>query len=191
MRQARGCVGNWPSHWSHLRHTPSPRPCQWPSSVLQWSMVFNSSKPRSLCHQHRWHFHGTSHKITIRVLHFFIFLLLNSTDFEMGCLVFVCLKSLTNGIYKGCIHRAVVNSMNARKSLAFFLCPSHDKVVRAPEELVEKSPPRKYPDYKWPMLLEMTQKRYRPDCNTLEAFKTWVKEGKAMDNGSTIIAPSA
>ncbi|XP_022945556.1 gibberellin 20 oxidase 1-like [Cucurbita moschata] len=99
--------------------------------------------------------------------------------------------SLTNGIYKGCIHRAVVNSMNARKSLAFFLCPSHDKVVRAPEELVEKSPPRKYPDYKWPMLLEMTQKRYRPDCNTLEAFKTWVKDGKALDTGSTITAPSA
>ncbi|XP_022968300.1 gibberellin 20 oxidase 1-like isoform X2 [Cucurbita maxima] len=99
--------------------------------------------------------------------------------------------SLTNGIYKGCIHRAVVNSMNARKSLAFFLCPSHDKVVRAPEELVEKSPPRKYPDYKWPMLLEMTQKRYRPDCNTLEAFKTWVQEGKALDTGSTITAPSA
>ncbi|KAG6574140.1 Gibberellin 20 oxidase 2, partial [Cucurbita argyrosperma subsp. sororia] len=98
--------------------------------------------------------------------------------------------SLTNGIYKSCVHRAVVNCKEARKSMAFFICPAHDKVVRAPEELVEKNPPRKYPDYTWPMLLEMTQKHYRADCNTLEAFTTWIQKEKLLDTGCTI-TPSA
>nr|CAA70329.1 gibberellin 20-oxidase [Marah macrocarpa] len=84
--------------------------------------------------------------------------------------------SLTNGVYKSCFHRAVVNCKEARKSMAFFLCPAVEKVVRAPEELVEKYPPRKFPDYTWPMLLEMTQKYYRADSNTFNAFTTWIQQ---------------
>ena len=75
-----------------------------------------------------------------------------------------------------------MNCKESRKSLAFFLCPAHDKVVRAPEELVEKNPPRNYSDYTWEMLLKMTQKDYRADFKTLEAFMARVQKEKSLED---------
>ncbi|KAF3779366.1 Gibberellin 20 oxidase 3 [Nymphaea thermarum] len=46
--------------------------------------------------------------------------------------------ALTNGKYKSCLHRAVVKKESERRSLAFFLCPSKEKTVRPPEELVRR-----------------------------------------------------
>ncbi|KAL4335803.1 hypothetical protein GQ457_07G022720 [Hibiscus cannabinus] len=80
--------------------------------------------------------------------------------------------ALTNGKYKSCVHRAVVNSKRARTSLVFFVCPREDKVVRPPQELVQGE--RAYPDFTWSDFLHFTQFYYRADAHTLHNFTKWL-----------------
>lgn len=79
--------------------------------------------------------------------------------------------ALTNGVFKSCIHRAVVNKDLERRSLAFFVSPRGDKVVRPPVELIDgEEGKRAFPDFTWAELLEFTQTEYRSDSSTLKNF---------------------
>ncbi|KAG8078689.1 hypothetical protein GUJ93_ZPchr0007g5990 [Zizania palustris] len=79
--------------------------------------------------------------------------------------------ALSNGRYKSCLHRAVVNQRQSRQSLAFFLCPREDRVVRPPPGAAT---PRHYPDFTWADLMRFTQRHYRADTRTLDAFTRWL-----------------
>ncbi|XP_057984700.1 gibberellin 20 oxidase 2 isoform X2 [Hevea brasiliensis] len=88
--------------------------------------------------------------------------------------------ALSNGKYKSCLHRAVVNREREKRSLVFFVCPKEDKVVRPPQDLVCREGPRKYPDFTWSHLLEFTQKHYRADVATLQSFIQWLRSSKTI-----------
>ncbi|KAH0453519.1 hypothetical protein IEQ34_017843 [Dendrobium chrysotoxum] len=89
-------------------------------------------------------------------------------------------EALSNGEYKSCLHRAVVNPDKERRSIAYFVSPRHDKVVRPPPELLAggdgdgNGDRRKYPDFTWLQLLEFTQTRHRADGETLRFFVNYL-----------------
>ncbi|XP_047306765.1 gibberellin 20 oxidase 1-D-like [Impatiens glandulifera] len=81
--------------------------------------------------------------------------------------------ALSNGRYKSCLHRAVLNKDKDRVSLAFFVSPREDKVVSPPKDLVCRDRARKYPDFTWSDFLYFTQYHHKPDGTTLQSFIQW------------------
>ncbi|KAJ1688293.1 hypothetical protein LUZ63_019683 [Rhynchospora breviuscula] len=78
--------------------------------------------------------------------------------------------AMTNDIYKSCVHRAVVNRHSSRQSIAFFVCPWHDKVIRAHDSLIGPNGKRLYPDFTWSQLEVFTQESRRVDDKTIKYF---------------------
>ncbi|KAJ0086180.1 hypothetical protein Patl1_08229 [Pistacia atlantica] len=89
--------------------------------------------------------------------------------------------ALSNGIYKSCLHRAVVNTDKERISLAFFVNPRDDKVVIPPSDLLGNQGTRMYPDFTWSDLLRFTQFHYRADSDTLKNFTKWFLSSKSLN----------
>ena len=96
-------------------------------------------------------------------------------------MISISAQALSNGRYKSCLHRAVVNRRQERRSLAFFLCPREDRVVRPPASGAVAAAPRRYPDFTWADLMRFTQQHYRADTRTLDAFTSWLARGPAHD----------
>ncbi|CAO1946812.1 unnamed protein product [Urochloa humidicola] len=92
--------------------------------------------------------------------------------------------ALSNGRYKSCLHRAVVNRRQERRSLAFFLCPREDRVVRPPATGAVAAAPRRYPDFTWADFMRFTQHHYRADTRTLDAFTSWLSHGPAQQEAA-------
>ncbi|KAL3503912.1 hypothetical protein ACH5RR_033753 [Cinchona calisaya] len=83
--------------------------------------------------------------------------------------------ALTNGMYKSCLHRAVVKKHQERISLTYFMCPREDKMIKPPQDLIssKEDEPRKYPDFTWFDFLRYTSDHYRADEATLQNFIKW------------------
>lgn len=84
------------------------------------------------------------------------------------------MQAISNGEFKSYLHRAIVNRYKERISVAYFVCPREDKLIKPPEDLVERQASRKYPNFKWLDLLDFTQKHYRADGATLQNFTKWL-----------------
>ncbi|KAK4774867.1 hypothetical protein SAY86_009802 [Trapa natans] len=93
--------------------------------------------------------------------------------------------ALSNGKYKSCLHRAIVNRERERRSLVYFVCPREDKVVKPPPELLcAELGLRQYPDFTWSDLLHFTQSHYRADEATLKSFFKWLMSSNRVDDCS-------
>ena len=118
--------------------------------------------------------------ITIRKFHFDLFLRV---------------QALSNGRYRSCLHRAVVHRERERRSLAFFLCPREDRVVRPPPRLLaaargQEERRQRYPDFTWADMARFTQRHYRADARTLDALARWLGAASPTCDAATSASQS-
>ncbi|PPR95475.1 hypothetical protein GOBAR_AA25183 [Gossypium barbadense] len=74
------------------------------------------------------------------------------------------------------VNITVVNNERARRSIALFVCTEMNETVTPATALVNVENPRIYPDFKWAAFLEFTQKDYKVNMKTLEAFSNWLQK---------------
>ncbi|KAG2619189.1 gibberellin 20 oxidase 2-like [Panicum virgatum] len=103
--------------------------------------------------------------------------------------------ALSNGRYRSCLHRAVVHRERERRSLAFFLCPREDRVVRPPPRLLatargQEERRRRYPDFTWADMARFTQRHYRADARTLDALARWLGAASPTCDAATSASQS-
>lgn len=91
------------------------------------------------------------------------------------------LEVLCNHRYKSAKHRAVVHAYRPRRSIAFFINPGVDEVIRPLPELLGDEPcSQRHMEFRWGQLLEFTQRHYRSDLHTLEAFEDYLKKASSQ-----------
>ncbi|GER33436.1 2-oxoglutarate (2OG) and Fe(II)-dependent oxygenase superfamily protein [Striga asiatica] len=84
------------------------------------------------------------------------------------------LQALSNSRYKSTWHRAVVNAHKARISVASFLCPSNNAVIKAPKELTENGSKAIYRDYTYSEYYDKFWGRNLDQGHCLELFKNFI-----------------
>ncbi|GER39913.1 2-oxoglutarate (2OG) and Fe(II)-dependent oxygenase superfamily protein [Striga asiatica] len=89
-------------------------------------------------------------------------------------------KALSNGKYKSCLHRAVVNKERARISIAFFVNPKDNKIVSPPNNLIAAV--REYPDFTWSDFRKFLLNHYRADGTSLQNFVHWLSDQNKTHN---------
>ncbi|GFP88743.1 flavanone 3-dioxygenase [Phtheirospermum japonicum] len=81
------------------------------------------------------------------------------------------LQALSNSKYKSCWHRAIVNAHKARISIATFLCPDNNAVIKAPKELIEDDSQAIYKDFTYAEYYDKFWTRNLDQGHCLELFK--------------------
>ncbi|KAK4489789.1 hypothetical protein RD792_000428 [Penstemon davidsonii] len=81
------------------------------------------------------------------------------------------LQALSNSKYKSTWHRAVVNAHKPRISVATFLCPCNNAVIKAPSELIEDESKAIYKDFTYEEYYGKFWSRNLDQGHCLELFK--------------------
>ncbi|PKI35633.1 hypothetical protein CRG98_044087 [Punica granatum] len=81
------------------------------------------------------------------------------------------LQALSNGRYKSVWHRAIVNVDKPRLSIASFLCPCDDALIRSPAALTEEGSGPVYRDYTYAEYYKKFWSRNLDQEHCLELFK--------------------
>ncbi|KAH6766868.1 2-oxoglutarate and oxygenase superfamily protein [Perilla frutescens var. hirtella] len=85
------------------------------------------------------------------------------------------LQALSNSKYKSTWHRAVVNAEIERISVATFLCPSNNAVIKAPIQLIQDQSHPIYRDYTYAEYYDKFWSRNLDQGHCLELFKIMSK----------------
>ena len=76
---------------------------------------------------------------------------------------------MSNGIFKSCVHRVLVNSEKERMSVAMFCMPQTEKDIGPVDELISDETPRLYKNVTF--ILDDFFKNYQQGRRAIDALK--------------------